>query len=105
MIKVPSEDDFLGLPDMMDEALEVNRRQCLPAKPPTKNSSHAMAKAWCDDMAIELKQMVTQWEIDEWKADNQRYIHILHDTHRDLHDELVFVELEAAEDNARSITL
>lgn len=103
MIKVPTEDEFIALPDMMDEALEQNRRQCLPAKPPTRNSSHAMAKAWCDDMAVELKQLVSMWEANEWWGENYRYLEVLRGTHYDLYQDLVFVEFENAIDNARSI--
>lgn len=90
MIKVPTEADFLGTPDVMDEALENNRRYGLPAKPPTEirrivegrpvdftSTTPAMASAWVDDMIVTIGLMAFEAEIESWEQDNDRSLNIL----------------------------
>lgn len=87
MIDIPTENDFKALPDMVDEALENNRRYGLPAKPPTEitregltwsSTTPAGAKAWVDDMMEAIKLMLLAVEIDGWEQDNERSLGILH---------------------------
>ena len=109
-IPIPSEDDFKA---MADEALENNRRNCLPAKPPTEitregvtftTTTPPMAAAWVDDMAVEIRRMLTEWEIDEWVASNQRAMRIL-ETYFPDEDWRLLDEIKAARGNARTIEL
>ncbi len=109
-IPIPSEDDFAA---MADEALENNRRNCLPAKPPTEitregvtftSTTPPMATAWVDDMIVELKHMVSEWEIDEFVASNQRAMRIL-ETYFPDEDWRLCDEIRAARENARTIEI
>ncbi len=91
MIKVPTEAEFLSTPDVVDEALENNRRNGLPAKAPTEirrrqpdgtvltwsNTSPASAEAWVDDAIIAIGLMAFAAEIETWEQDNDRSLNIL----------------------------
>jgi hypothetical protein len=77
--------------DWSQEALENNRRNGLPAKPPTEirrkqadgtvltwsSTTPAGAAAWVDDMIEALGLMQFAAEIDSWERDNDRSLNIL----------------------------
>ncbi len=95
-MKIPTEADFLATPDVVDETLLNNRRNGLPAKPPTEirrrlpgwtkenpqvvvytSTTPAGAKAWVDDMIETINLMQFAAEIDGWEQDNDRSLNIL----------------------------
>lgn len=95
-MKIPTEADFLAAPDVADEAHLNNRRQGLPAKPPTEirrrlpewtpenpvvvvytSTTPDGAKAWVDDMIESIGLMQFAAEIDGWEQDNDRSLNIL----------------------------
>lgn len=92
MIKVPTVADFLALPEVADEVHQNNRRNGLPAKPPTElrrkqpdgtvltftSTTPQGAKAWVDDMIEAIGLMRFAAEIDSWEQDNDRSLNILH---------------------------
>jgi hypothetical protein len=74
----------------VDEALENNRRNGLPAKAPTElrrrvegqvltwtSTTPAGAAAWVDDMVIVLGLMSFEAEVESWEQDNDRSLNIL----------------------------
>jgi hypothetical protein len=90
MVNVPTEGDFLATPDVVDEALENNRRNFLPAKAPTEirrivdcqpltwtSTTPAGAEAWVDDAIIAIGLMCFEAEIESWEQDNDRSLNIL----------------------------
>ena len=111
MIDIPSEDDFLR--EIGDEALENNRRYGLPAKAPTEirrkqpdgsvavwtNMTPAGAKAWTDDMLIELlpDRMLYTEQVDSWERDNDRSLSILHRYFPDQYDRIAEALWDARE--------
>lgn len=77
-------------PDAADEALENNRRNFLPAKPPTEarrrvdgqvmtwtNTTPAAAAAWVDDVSVVIGLMCFAGEIDGWEADHDHQLNVL----------------------------
>lgn len=108
---IPTEDDFRA---MQDEALQNNRVNGLPAKPPTEmrrkqpdgsvavwtSMSPEGAKAWTDDMVKELGNMLFAEYINSWEADNDRSLTILHKYFPDEYQRI----LEAIDDARENVS-
>ncbi len=90
--RIPSIEDFLATPDVVDEALENNRRNGLPAKPPTEirrkqpdgtvavwtSTTPAGAAAWTDDMLKAIADLWCAEQIQCWENDHDRSLTITH---------------------------
>ena len=77
--------------EVVDEALQNNRLNGLPAKAPTElrrrqadgtvvvwtSTTPDGAKAWVDDMIAALGQMAFAAEIDSWEQENDRSLILL----------------------------
>lgn len=91
--KPPPED---RMPDMLDEALEWNRRQHLTINPPVaykrngelKVSPWKIARAWVDDQKVMLNLMFLEGEIDTWSVEVERPLQVLYDHFPELFEEL-----------------
>lgn len=112
MINIPTEQDFLAT-EVHDEALQNNRVNGLPAKAPTEmrrkqadgsvavwtNTSPAAAKAWVDDMVIEIRRMDYAEQINSWEQEYDRPLTLLSKYFPEEH-ERVCEELWLARENA-----
>lgn len=101
--------------DWSQEALENNRRNGLPAKPPTEirrivdgqpvtwtSTSPAGAAAWVDDMIKAIGMMCFEAEIDSWEQEYDRQLGILNTYFPDEH-ERICEELWAARENVKTL--
>ena len=119
--EIPSEQDFLATPDLQDEALQNNRINGLPAKRPTEirrkapewtkanpvvlewtSTTPEGAKAWVDDMILELQRMDFAEQVASWELEFDRDLTILHKYFAVQYDRILDAIWDAKE-NARTL--